>query len=133
MSRALLILSNPAVRARAISWINKLPDGTRVLFQEAVRSLDQNARLWAMLTDIATQVLWHEQKLTADDWKVLFMNALNSEMRMVPAIDGKGFVALGKSTSKLSKQEFSDLMAIIEVFGVEHGVKFGDEIVRVAA
>ena len=133
MSRALLILSNPARRAKAISWINKLPDGTRVLFQEAVRSLDQNARLWAMLTDIATQVLWHEQKLTADDWKVLFMNALNSEMRMVPAIDGKGFVALGKSTSKLSKQEFSDLMAIIEVFGVEHGVKFGDEIVRVAA
>lgn len=126
MSRALLILSTPEIRAKATKWIANVPDGTRVLFQEPMRSLDQNSRLWAMLSDIAGQLEWHGQRLSADDWKLLFMNALNAEMRMVPAIDGKGFVALGRSTSKLSKQECSDLMALIEAFGALHGVKFGD-------
>ena len=52
MSRALLILSNPTVRARAINWIKNVPDGTRVEFKEPKRTLPQNDRMWAMLTEI---------------------------------------------------------------------------------
>ena len=126
MARALLILANPEVRAKAAKWIANVPDGTRVLFQEPKRRLPQNDRLHAMLTDLAGQLDWHGQRLSVDDWKLLFMHALNSETRMVPAIDGKGFVALGRSTSKLSKSEFSDLMTIIEAFGAAHQVRFAD-------
>ena len=124
MSRAVLVLANDMVRHRAIEWIKRAPNDTRVEFKERKRSLPQNARMWAMLTDIARQVPWHGQKLSADDWKLLFLDALNSEIRFVPNIDGRGFVNLGRSSSDLSLREMNELMALIEAFGANHGVAF---------
>jgi hypothetical protein len=94
-----------------------------VTFQGPRRTLDQNSRLWAMLTDISQQLLWHGQRLSTDDWKQVFLAALKQEMRMVPNLDGNGFVQLGRSSSDLSRQEMSDLMTIIEAFAARHGVK----------
>ena len=79
-----------------------------------------------MLSDIAAQLPWHGIKLRADDWKLLFLDALKRELRMVPNLDGTGFVNLGRSSSDLSKGEMSDLMELIAAFGAEHGVKFND-------
>ena len=127
MSRAVLVLANPGIRAKASNWIAKAPPGTRVEFSRPKRSLDQNAKLWACLTDISDQVTWHGQKLFPDDWKLVFMDALNREMRIVPAIDGRGFVNLGRSSSKLSVGEMCDLIELIQAFGAQHGVVFHDE------
>lgn len=124
MSRAVLVLANDMIRHRAIEWIKRAPNDTRVEFKERKRSLPQNARMWAMLTDVARQVPWHGQKLSADDWKLLFLDALNSEIRFVPNIDGRGFVNLGRSSSDLSLREMNDLMALIEAFGANHNVTF---------
>lgn len=124
MSRALLILANDVVRLRAIEWIKNAPPETRVEFKAPQRTLDQNARMWAMLTDVAQQLPWHGQKLSADDWKLLFLDALNAEIRFVPNLEGKGFVNLGRSSSDLSKGEMGDLMTLIEAFGANHGVTF---------
>ena len=55
MSRAFLILSGDFMREKAIHWIRSAPDGTRLTFQEGKRTLPQNSRLWAMLTEVATQ------------------------------------------------------------------------------
>lgn len=126
MGRALLILANEAVRSRAVSWVAKAPVGTRLTFQAPKRTLDQNARFWAMLTDVATQVPWHGVRLAADDWKLIFLAGLKAEMRIVPNLDGTGFVNLGRSSSDLSKAEMSDLMELIAAFGAEHGVIFND-------
>jgi hypothetical protein len=41
----------------------------------------------------------------------------------VPGIEG-GFVALGQSTSKMTKAEMSELQTLIEAFGSQQGVKF---------
>jgi hypothetical protein len=41
----------------------------------------------------------------------------------VPGIDG-GFVVLGKSTSKMTKGEMSELQTLIEAFGAQQGVRF---------
>lgn len=128
MSRAVLILANDAIRARAVSWIAKAPLGTRVEFKEAKRTNDQNALLWPILTEVATQRDWHGVKLSADDWKILFLAALNQEMRLVPNLNGNGFVALGRSSSKLSKDEFSQLIELIYSWGAEHGVQFAERI-----
>lgn len=115
-------------RDRAIKWITQAPAGTRVTFRDAKRTNDQNAKLWAMLTEVSTQVEWHGQKLTPDDWKMIFMAGLKQEMRIVPNIEGNGFVNLGRSTSRLSKAEFSDLLEIVNMFAANHGVRFrGDE------
>jgi hypothetical protein len=42
----------------------------------------------------------------------------------VPNLDGTGFVALGLSTSRMSKRELSDLMELISAFGAERGVEW---------
>jgi len=77
-----------------------------------------------MLTDVAQQLPWHGQRLSADDWKLIFLSGLNQEMRLVPNINGNGFVNLGRSSSDLSKAEMGELMDLIEAFGAQHGVTF---------
>jgi hypothetical protein len=86
------------------------------------RSLKQNARLWAMLTDIAQQVDWYGRKLTQEEWKHVFTAALTKQ-DVVPGIDG-GFVVLGKSTSKMTRAEMVDLQTLMEAFGSDKGVKW---------
>ena len=44
MSRALLILANDEIRAKAARWVKAAPVGTRVEFKQAKRSTEQNAR-----------------------------------------------------------------------------------------
>lgn len=126
MSRALLILDSQIARQRAASWCMKLPHGTRAEFKESKRSLPQNDRFWAMLTDVARQVPWHGLVLKPDDWKLIFLDALKREVRAVPNLDGTGFVNIGRSSSDLSKSEMGDLMIVIEEFGARHGVVFHD-------
>jgi NinB protein len=126
MSRALITIHGAADRERASRWIAQAPAGTRVELKAAKRSLDQNSKLWASLTDVATQLPWHGQKLRPDDWKLVFMDALKRELRVVPNIDGNGFVNLGRSSSDLSKQEMSELIELILAFGAQHGVVFHD-------
>ena len=89
------------------------------------RSLEQNSRLWAMLGEVSKQVNWHGNKLSPEDWKHVFSAAL-SQQRVVPNIDGNGFVVLGKSTSKMSIREMTDLIELIFAFGAQHGVVFND-------
>lgn len=126
MSRAVISISSAADRQRAANWASKAPAGTRIEFKERKRSIPQNDRMWAMLTDLASQMPWHGLKLAADDWKLIFLDALKREVRMVPNIDGNGFVSLGRSSSDLSKSEMSDLIELVHQFGANHGVVFHD-------
>lgn len=126
MSRAQLTLSGRADRDTALKWVEQAPAGTRVIFKESKRSTDQNSKLWAMLTEVATQLDWHGQKLSPDSWKLLFLDALTNEMKLVPNLNGTGYVNLGRSSSNLSKSEFSDLLELIHEFGARHDVKFSE-------
>ena len=126
MSRALLVLSSEEIRAKALRWVQKAPEGTRLTFQAPKRSLPQNDLFWKLATQVSEQVAWHGVKLTPDDWKLVFLDALKRELRMVPNIDGTALVSLGRSSSDLSKEEFSDLIEIVYAFGAKHGVAFGD-------
>ena len=129
MSRALITLNGKSDRAKAISWITQAPAGTRVEFRHSKRTLPQNARLWAALTDIAQQVEWYGQKLTPDDWKDVFTASLR-RARVVPGLDAGTFVPLGMRTSDMTKQEFSDLLELINAFATERGVRFHDDRVE---
>ena len=86
------------------------------------RSSAQNRRLWAMLADVASQVVWHGQKMSSEDFKHIFSAALK-RTRVCPGIDG-GFVVLGQSTSQMTRAEMSEMQELIEAFGAEHGVRF---------
>jgi hypothetical protein len=125
MSRALLVLRSKEDRDLATKWVKSAPPGTRVEFKETKRSIPQNDKLYATLTDVAKQVVWYGQKLTPTDWKDVFTAAL-VKARIVPNLDGNGFVQLGLHTSDMSKGELSNLLELIHHFGAEHGVIFHD-------
>ncbi len=127
MSRALVILDSPMARSRAASWVMKAPAGTRCEFKASKRSLPQNDRMWAMLTDVARQLPWHGLTLKPDDWKLIFLDALKRELRAVPNLDGTGFVNIGRSSSDITQQEMTDLIELIFAFGAKHGVVFADD------
>ncbi len=89
------------------------------------RSLAQNSRLWAMLTDISRQVDWYGNKLTPEEWKDVFSAALKKQ-KVIPGLDG-GFVVCGQRTSRMTRAEMSELQELMAAFGAERGVVFHDE------
>jgi hypothetical protein len=116
-------LNGSNVRWRVCEYVQKAPEGYRVEIKEAKRSLEQNDKMWAMLTDVSKQVVWYGQNLSADDWKDVFTASLR-KARVVPGIDNGSFVPLGMRTSDMSKHEISDLLELIYAFGAEHDVKW---------
>ena len=123
--RADLTLSSPAQRATAHRWIDGLPAGTRVTFKGPQRSLEQNDRMWAMLTDIARQKVLNGRRWSTDQWKVIFLEALGRETAFIPALDGK-FIPYGHSSSDLSIKEMSDLIDFMFAWGAENDVRWTD-------
>lgn len=119
------VLTRCIERIRAEARIGK----REVVISEPVRTLEQNSRLWALLTDISRQVEWlvngKAQLLKPEEWKAIFTAALRSDKRIAQGIDG-GFVFLGESTSRMTKREHRDLTTLIEAFGDERAVRWTD-------
>lgn len=120
------ILVHPRARMNAIQAITDAPDGYAVELKPKTRSLEQNDRLWAMLTDVSDQVEWYGRKLKPEQWKHIFTAALKQQ-DVVPNLDGTGFVVLGQSTSRMTVKEMSDLQELIASFGSERNVVWGHE------
>ena len=115
-------LVHDEARRRAWAAIGKAPQGHVVTIAEPTRNLEQNALLWVMLHEISEQVDWHGRKLSPEDWKHVFSSSLR-RLDVVPNLEGTGFVALGLSTSRMSKREFSDLIELIAAFAAERGIE----------
>lgn len=119
LNRVTLVLANDAIRERAIRVIREAPEGARVTFKKPRRTLDQNAKMWAMLTDVARQHPWHGITLEPNDWKLIFLDALDREMRIVPNLAGTGFVSLTQSSSDLGVAEMSDMIELLYAWGAD--------------
>lgn len=118
-----------ALTAQVFPFLGQALQGSRrwvLSIKPETRSIAQNARLWAMLTEISQQVDWYGRKLTAEEWKHVFSASLKKQ-DVVPGLDG-GFVVLGLSTSKMTRAEMSDLQTLMEAFGAQQGVKFSARI-----
>jgi hypothetical protein len=130
MSRLLFTIKDDATRGRAITAVAAAPLGSRVEVAERPRTLSQNKRMHAMVADVARQVRWAGEFRTSDDWKQLFMDALERETQQestfVPSLFGDGSVELRRSTSKLTTPECSDLIELLFKFGAMHGVRWSD-------
>lgn len=119
------ILVHETARNLALQYVKNAPEGYCVTISEPTRSLEQNSALWPHLEEISEQVEWYGRKLSPEDWKHVFTASLK-KLDVVPNIEGTGFVALGLSTSRMSKRELSDLIELIRAFGAERGVRFKD-------
>lgn len=122
--KQIFILIDDMRRQRAIDAIRKAEAGQVVEIKAKTRSLEQNARMWASLTDVSRQVDWYGKKLTPEEWKDVFSASLKKQ-DVVPGIDG-GFVVLGRRTSQMTVREMSDLLSLMYAFGAERGVRFSD-------
>lgn len=97
---------------------------------EEPHSRDQEKRFHAMMNDLARQVPWHGQKLTAGVWKRLCIAAWLREEgerpMMVPALDGVGVDVIYEKSSKLGKRRYASLITWADAFGGEHQCNWSD-------
>ena len=96
-----------------------------------IRTVEQNRKMWPMLTDIANQVQWPVNgvmvQMSPEDWKHVLSAGFKKEQRVAAGIDG-GYVILGQRTSKYTKEEMSDFIELIYCFGAnrEPAVKWSE-------
>jgi len=111
-------------RAFACRLIESAPQGAVVNIREASRTLDQNAKMWAMLSDVS-RAMPDGRKMTTERWKACFMQACGHAVQFETGLDGKPF-PIGYSTSALSKSDMADLITFIYQWGDENGVKWSE-------
>jgi len=121
MSRRHVILCGPAQRAYAKRLVDEAEAGDFVTLSKPTRSLKQNAKLHPMLQDIQRQVPGMAT-FSTEDIKTRFLNALGTEMRFLPALEGEGMFPVGLKSSTLTVQQFAALIELIHEFGARHGV-----------
>jgi hypothetical protein len=125
--RAVITLRSQADRDKASKWAQGVTAGSKVVFHGPGRTIPQNDALHAAIRDIARQRDYHGVKLQDWEWKLLFLDALDSHVRMLPNLDGTGFVSVGKSTSALSKEEFTGLLSVVYEWGNRNGIVWSDQ------
>ena len=118
-----IILRTRQDRGRAVRWIETAPDGTVVEFKQKGRSNDQNAAMWSVLTQINRQRPVHNGvRMSAVLWKAVFMQALGAELVMLPTLEGGGLFPFGHRSSKLTKDEMSNLIELMLAWAATEGL-----------
>lgn len=127
------ILTGPGSRDVFKRIVDQAPYGAVASVKLPTRTLDQNNKMHAMLSDVARSKPGG-RKLTADQWKCLFMDAVAKETknasftsRWEPSLDGEGVVNTGYRSSRLAKDEMAELISFIDAWGTENGVIWSDD------
>ena len=119
------ILTSPRVRQNAIEAVRNAPQDYVVSVAPKKRSLEQNARLWAMLSDVANAKP-EGRNWTPETWKCAFMHVLGHQVRFCEGLDGSGPFPLGFHSSRLTVREMGDLITCISEYGDRHGVEWSE-------
>lgn len=95
------------------------------------RSVEQNAKLHAVLHDISRQKQWAGLWLDIEAWKRLMVaaweRANGKSAEFYPAIDGVGFDVVYQRTSRMNKNEMIELIEYATAWAVQNGVKIEEE------
>lgn len=125
MSKHVIRLTSPFQRERAKTVIDQAPDDFIAEIREPKRTLDQNDKMWAMLTDIS-----HAKPLgrchTPDDWKAIVMNACGWECQFVEGLDGRPFPK-GFKSSELTKSQMSTMIEWMLAWGAENNIVWSEK------
>ena len=117
-----IIIRGQSQRDLAKRLIDAAPVDAVVTVKEATRNADQNALMWALLSDIS-RAKPDGRKHTPEVWKALFMSACGHEVQFAQGLDGNPF-PVGFRSSRLSVRQMADLITFIQAWGDEHGVKW---------
>ena len=121
--RQTFILISDRVRENAIEAIRTAAAGWRVKVAPPLRSDDQNAKMWAMLNDVA-RAKPEGRNWTPETWKAAFMHFLGHQVLFAEGLDGSGPFPIGFRTSRLTVRQMIDLIDCIYAYGAEHQVEW---------
>ena len=116
-----VILSGPTRRAWAHRLIDQAPEYATVTIRPADRTPDQNAKLWAMLSDISIAKP-EGRRHTPEVWKCLLMSACGHAVQFETGLDGTPF-PVGFRSSRMSKHQMSELIEFTIAYAAKHGVQ----------
>lgn len=119
--RKAFTIRNDFIRANAIEAVRNAPLNARITIGQPKRSVDQNAKMWAMLSDVADSKP-EGRNWTPETWKAAFMHYLGHQVRFCDGLDGSGPFPLGFHSSRLSVGEMADLITCIQQYGDTHDV-----------
>ena len=120
-----VILRGEDQRRLAKHLIDRAPTDAVMTIKEGTRTVDQNSKFHAMLSDIS-RAKPQGRKHTPDVWKALMMKACGHQVQFALGIDGEPF-PIGFRSSQLSKAQMSDLIEFMYQFGAENGVVWSNE------
>ena len=110
----------PDTRKMAIDAINNAPDGSILEIRESNRTKSQNRFYWELLSAIEMQLVNEGRKYRAEIWHEYF-KARYLVPKMMELPNGK-LKEVERTTTDLSKKEFSDYIEQVMAFASEHGV-----------
>jgi len=124
--RKYFILAHNVARSNAKIAIDESPDGYAVEIKPITRSLAQNAKLHALISDIARNLEWAGTKRDVETWKRLltaaWLRARGEPIEMLPALDGHGVDIVFRRTSELTINEMIELIEYIQAWAIGNGI-----------
>jgi hypothetical protein len=121
-----VILRGQSQRDFAKAMIDRAPVDAVVKIAAAKRTLDQNAKLWAMLSDIS-RAKPLGRVATPETWKALVMHACGFAVQFEMGLNGQPFPT-GFRSSEMTKDQMSMLIEWLYQFGAENGVAWSDDM-----
>lgn len=124
------VLINDRVRGNAFAAMRVAPAGHVITISPPKRSLDQNAKFHAMLTDLAASPLtWAGKRRTVDEWKAIIISghavATNHGGEVIPGIEGE-FVAIRESSASMTVARAASLIEYLQAFGDTNGIQWSE-------
>ena len=111
-----------ANRETAHRIVDVAPPGSVMTVSKPRRTVDQNAKLHAMISDVA-RAKPEGRDYPVEVWKPLFMAMCGHKVRFEPALDGNGVVPIGFRTSRLDKEQCAELIDAVDAYAAEHGIE----------
>ena len=120
MAGQTVMLTGHRSRRIALELIGAAPDFAVMEIKPPRRTEDQNAKMWAMLSDIS-RAKPGGRKAVPEVWKQLFMHACGHAVQFEVGLNGQPFPTRFKS-SRMTVGQMADLITFIQQWGDERGV-----------
>ena len=100
----------------------------KITLKQMTRSLPQNAMYHAIINQVAKQAQHMGAQWDADSWKRFLVDQWAQDTkhepgRVVPSLDGKRIVQLGRQTREFTKDEASEFTDWLLAWCVEKGIE----------
>lgn len=127
-------LRGEQVRLNSMEFIRTLPIDEKkplvVSIKPMTRSLEQNAKLHAMLSDIAKQCEFQGKKRDVETWKMIFVSAhkiaKGGQAEMAIGLEGE-VINLRESTVQMSVKRLASLIEYVQAYCDLNGVVLNDK------